>query len=155
MDFRNVTRLFADPDWDGPIEIDPDFPKKKGETGGTNENGGGEKPQPIVKPIVDKNGCTVSVIQKTVSVYDANGKLLKQENIIDYTKSNILGYSASLEQFIRRWSTEEKKSAITELLREQGIDLESLKAEQNMSDVDDFDFICHIAYCVFSSSIIS
>lgn len=25
MDFRNVTRLFADPDWDGPIEIDPGF----------------------------------------------------------------------------------------------------------------------------------
>ena len=146
MDFRNVTRLFADPDWDGPIEIDPDFPKKKGETGGTDGNGGGEKPQPTVKPIVDKNGCTVSVIQKTVSVYDANGKLLKQENIIDYTKSNILGYSASLEQFIRRWSAEEKKSAITELLREQGIDLETLKTEQNMSDVDDFDFICHIAY---------
>lgn len=146
MDFRNVTRLFADPDWDGPIEIDPDFPKKKGETGGTDGNGGGGKPQPTVSPIVDKNGCTVSIIQKTVSVYDANGKLLKQENIIDYTKSNILGYSASLEQFIRRWSTEEKKSAITELLREQGIDLESLKAEQNMSDVDDFDFICHIAY---------
>lgn len=23
MDFRNVTRLFADPDWDGPIMIDP------------------------------------------------------------------------------------------------------------------------------------
>lgn len=146
MDFRNATRLFADPDWDGPIEIDPDFPKKKGETGGTNGNGGGEKPQPTVKPIVDKNGCTVSVIQKTVSVYDANGKLLKQENIIDYTKSNILGYSASLEQFIRRWSTEEKKSAITELLKEQGVDLEALKTEQNMSDVDDFDFICHIAY---------
>ena len=68
MDFRNVTRLFADPDWDGPIEIDPDFPKKKCETGDTGEKGGGEKPQPTVKPIVDKNGCTVSVIQKTVSI---------------------------------------------------------------------------------------
>lgn len=146
MDFRNVTRLFADPDWDGPIEIDPDFPKKKGKTGSKGGNDGGEIPQPTEKPIVDKNGCTVSVIQKTVSVYDANGKLLKQENIIDYTKSNILGYSASLEQFIRRWSSEEKKSAITELLRKQGIDLEALKTEQNMSDVDDFDFICHIAY---------
>ena len=149
MDFRDVTRLFADPKWDGPIEIDPDFPKEKGGNGGTSGTdgtGGGEIPQPTVKPIVDKNGCTVSVIRKTVSVYDANGKLLRQENIIDYTKSNILGYSASLEQFIRRWSSEDKKSAITELLREQGIDLEALKTEQNMSDVDDFDFICHIAY---------
>ena len=25
MDFRGVTRLFADPDWDGPIEQDADF----------------------------------------------------------------------------------------------------------------------------------
>ena len=25
MDFRSVTRLFADPDWDGPIEIDEGF----------------------------------------------------------------------------------------------------------------------------------
>ena len=26
MDFRNVTRLFADPDWDGEAEIDPNYP---------------------------------------------------------------------------------------------------------------------------------
>ena len=32
------------------------------------------------------------------------------------------------------------------MLREQGIDLEKMKAEQGMSDVDDFDFICHVAY---------
>ena len=30
MDFRNVTRLFADPEWDGLIEMDPGFG-----TGGT------------------------------------------------------------------------------------------------------------------------
>jgi type I restriction enzyme R subunit len=28
MDFRGVRALFADPAWDGPIEIDPDYPKK-------------------------------------------------------------------------------------------------------------------------------
>ncbi len=150
MDFRNVTRLFADPDWDGPIEVDPDYPKKKGGNGGggTNEPPIIEDPplEPNQKPIVDKNGCKVKIINKTVSVYDTDGKLLKQENIIDYTKSNILGYYASLEQFIKKWSEEDKKSKITELLREQGIDLEAIKLEQNMSDVDDFDFICHIAY---------
>ena len=32
------------------------------------------------------------------------------------------------------------------MLLERGIDLELLKADQNMSDVDDFDFICHVAY---------
>ena len=30
MDFRNVTRLFADPDWDGPLEIDEEFGTSKG-----------------------------------------------------------------------------------------------------------------------------
>ena len=39
---------------------------------------------------------------------------------------------------------EEKKEKIRELLLEHGIDLEALKADQNMTDVDDFDFICHV-----------
>ena len=29
MDFRNVSRLFADPDWDGPIEMNEDFDPEK------------------------------------------------------------------------------------------------------------------------------
>ena len=31
-------------------------------------------------------------------------------------------------------------------MRDNGIDLGMLKQEQGMADVDDFDFICHIAY---------
>lgn len=145
MDFRNVTRLFADPDWDGPIEIDPDYPKKKGPGPGPYPPPP-PPPPPTYKPIVGKDGCSVRITNKSVAIYDTDGKLLKQENIFDYTKSNILGYSSSLEQFIKRWDEDKKKSEITELLKEQGIDLESLKKEQNMTEVDDFDFICHIAY---------
>ena len=32
------------------------------------------------------------------------------------------------------------------MLKEKGIDLELIKKDQNMTDVDDFDFICHIAF---------
>lgn len=32
------------------------------------------------------------------------------------------------------------------MLHGRGIDLELLKAEQQMTDVDDFDFICHVAF---------
>ncbi len=95
---------------------------------------------------MDENGCTVWIINKTVSVYDTDGKLLRQESIIDYTKTNIRGQYASLDSFIRKWSAEVKKEAISDALKEQGIDLEALKADQGMSDVDDFDFICHVAY---------
>lgn len=149
MDFRNVSRLFADPDWDGPIEMDEDFNPKSG-SGKNTKPPVGPGPDPVEpkqpKPIVNRDGCQVKIVYKTVSVYDENGKLLRQESIIDYTKENILGAYASLENFIRKWSAEEKKEKIRRLLREQGIDLETLKEDQGMSDVDDFDFICHVAF---------
>ena len=150
MDFRNVTRLFADPEWDGPIEMDPGF-GTGGTTPATPPDGagdppGGDPPPQSPKPIVDRNGCKVEIIHKTVSVYDANGKLLRQESVVDYTKENIRGEYASLDNFIRQWSAQEKKEQIRDLLRERGIDLELLKADQGMADVDDFDFICHVAF---------
>lgn len=152
MDFRNVTRLFADPDWDGPIEMNEGFtpgtkqtdPKDQPDDDG--KDGRDTPPEPRHKPIVDRNGCKVQIIHKTVSVYDANGKLLRQESIVDYTKENIRGEYASLDNFIRQWSAQEKKEQIRDLLHDRGIDLELLKADQNMTDVDDFDFICHVAF---------
>lgn len=150
MDFRGVTRLFADPDWDGEVEQDPDFDPNPdpGEPGVWVDPPiyPPEPPEVKKKPFVDINGCEVNIINKTVSVYDTNGKLLRQENIIDYTKSSITGKFASLEDFILRWNENERKEAITEELREYGIDLFALKSEQGMEDVDDYDFICHIAF---------
>lgn len=145
MDFRGVTRLFYDEAWDGPIEIDPNWPKKpKDVVIVPRPNYPPEPPQE--KPYVDVNGCTVRIINKVVSVYDSDGKLLRHENIIDYTKTNILGEYADLEHFIKSWNGEEKKKAISELFKEHGIDIQALKESQGMEDIDDFDFIIHIAF---------
>ena len=150
MDFRNVTRLFADPDWDGPVEIDPDYPPKKTsepiDTPPVVPPDPPPPPEPKVKPIVDKNGCRVEIIHKTVSVYDTSGKLLRQESITDYTKENVRGEFATLDAFIREWRQDPQKEKIRDMLLERGIDLELMKAEQGMEGVDDFDFICHVAY---------
>lgn len=150
MDFRNVSRLFADPDWDGPIEMSEDFDPNHGQApnsrGKARTGDGADDSLQNPKPIVDVNGCKVSIIHKTVSVYDANGKLLRQESIVDYTKENVRGEYASLDNFIRQWSAQEKKAQIRDLLRARGIDLEQMKADQNMTEVDDFDFICHVAF---------
>ena len=152
MDFRNVTRLFADPDWDGPVEIDPDYPPKKTsepiDTPPVDPSDLPTEPtiEPKVIPIVDKNGCRVEIIHKTVSVYDTSGKLLRQESITDYTKENVRGEFATLDAFIREWRQDPQKEKIRDMLLERGIDLELMKAEQGMEGVDDFDFICHVAY---------
>ena len=145
MDFRNVTRLFADPDWDGPIEIDEGFdpnpPPSKPPPGPPPD-----PPPPLDKYFVDATGCEVHIAGKMVSIYDVGGKLLSQESITDYTRLNIRGRYASLDNFILRWTAEEKKAEIRDQLKSMGIDLEAMKAEEGMSDVDDFDFICHVAF---------
>lgn len=153
MDFRDVTRLFADPDWDGPVEQNPDFGRKKkpgiGERktpygGEGNDDDDDDKPKSI--PVIRPDGCRVYVLNRTISIYDSDGKLLKQEDIIDYTKENVQGTFGSLSAFISTWNREDKKKVIADILTKQGIDLDKLKKSQHMEDVDDFDFICHIAY---------
>lgn len=165
MDFRNVTRLFADPEWDGFIEVDDSYPLKDASDNHTDscETCGHSpcdcpcslcgqiscvcKPKyKEEKPIVDKDGCQVKVVQSRVSFYDTNGKLLRTESITDYTKNTINGTYANLDNFIQDWNAVQKKQEITQMLRESGIDLEVLKQEHGLGEVDDFDFICYIAY---------
>lgn len=155
MDMRNVTRLFADPGWDGPIEINEGYtpqPKPGGylppdDTADGIGTGEGDADDGYnVKPIIGKDGCRVEIISKVVSVYDVDGKLLRTESITDYTRKNINDTYASLSDFISHWNAAERKAEISDLMRESGIDIQALKEEQGMADVDDFDFICHIAY---------
>ena len=141
MDFRGVSRLFADPEWDGPLDISSNFDPEA-------QTSMHKPPTQThrIKPVVDRDGCPVEITSETVSVYDTAGKLLRQENIIDYTKRNIRGEFADLQQFLLRWNTATKKQEITEFFKEMGIDFETLKKEQNMQDTDDFDFICYVAF---------
>ena len=148
MDFRNITRLFADPDWDGPIEVDKGYvPDKAKPYSPPKEKPGGDGDKAHEEtPIVDRDGCEVKIVNKVVSVYDTDGKLLRTESITDYTKKSIIDTYANLDDFILHWNQAERKAEISELMRESGIDLQALKEDQQMNDVDDFDFIIHLAY---------
>lgn len=158
MDFRRVSRLFADPDWDGEIEQDEDFgsatltdqkiqeEEKPVTERSRSDEADEQKLQKRTVQIIGKGQIKVDVLQRLVSIYDTDGKLLKQESIEDYTKESILGTYQTLENFIQTWNGEQKKEIIRNMLKEKGIDLELIKKDQNMTDVDDFDFICHIAF---------
>lgn len=160
MDFRRVSRLFADPDWDGEIEQDEDFgsttfneqrmsEEENSVTERSRSDSDDEDEQKTEKravQIIGKGQIRVDVLQRLVSIYDTDGKLLKQESIEDYTKESIIGTYQTLENFIQTWNGEQKKEIIRNMLKEKGIDLELIKKGQNMTDVDDFDFICHIAF---------
>lgn len=144
MDFRNISRKFADPSWDGPIEQDDDFGTPK-EPGGPN--GGGTPPPPRKLYTTKEGDVKVEINFRSVSYYDTNGKLLQTKSIEDYTKESVCGIYRTLDNFINAWNEEQKKSVIRDMLKnDKGIDLESIKKDHNMTDTDDFDFICHIAF---------
>ncbi len=156
MDFRGVTRLFYDPDWDGPIEQDDNFHPSGDAPTPTSSSDDENTPaddtpltdddESRITPIVNADGCSVRIINKTVSVYDADGRLLRQEDIVDYTRTNVKGEYASLSDFIRKWKASDKNETIEKHFAEKGIDLKALKEDQGMSDVDDLDFLCFVAY---------
>jgi type I restriction enzyme R subunit len=180
MDFRNASRLFADPDFDGKPEVvididgddpvndpvpDPELPIDDGDenpnpgddrgNGAISEDGGEYGPGNI-PPFGEGEGedkprkyhvgdITVKVLSERVQYVDKDGKLIT-ESLIDYTKKNILQQYSRLDDFLRTWTTAEKKQAIIEELQDDGVLLDAVREELGKTELDDFDLICHIAY---------
>ena len=145
MDFRNATRQFADPDFDGdPIIIDD------GKSGSKKTH----KPKDTtVKPPVEHrhkyyvNGVEVNIINERVQLIGNDGRLIT-ESLTDYSRKNIINKYATMNNFINAWTTTDKTNAIINELTEQGVFLEELRELSGKSKemFDDFDLILHIAY---------
>lgn len=149
IDFRNVTKLFADKDFDGdPVKVketDGDIPTEETEEPPTEDIPQDEVPKEEgqeVPPDVtfDPDGDTpkrvkyyvndvpVSIINERVQYLDADGKLIT-ESLVDYTRKNIRKEYATLDEFLQRWSSAQKKTAIVEELEQKGIFFEELREE--------------------------
>ena len=171
LDFRNATDLFADKDFDGdPIRIKPvteetdlggiiDEEEKMGpiidtETG--EEVVLAEKDTPYLKPDfrtsvnretrekVYVNGVDVSVLISRELFFDQHGKPITT-SLKDHTKNIINGQFASLDEFLNKWNSTDRKEAIIAELEEQGVIVEALY-EAVDKQLDLFDLICHVAY---------
>ena len=141
FDFRDVTRLFYDPDFDGPCEQDEDFDPTKGDHG--------DPPPKPPKPVNPQkkymvSGEPVTILKKMVQYMDRDGKLIT-ESLIDYTKKNVLNQYATLDDFLSAWGAAERKEVIIKEMEEHGI-LFSELCEQINQDLDPFDLICHIVF---------
>ncbi len=89
-------------------------------------------------------GVVVTLLNERVQHLDANGKLIT-ESLKDYTKKNLLKEFRSLDDFLTRWHSADKKTALLDELEQHGILLEDLR-EEIKKDLDIFDLICHIAW---------
>lgn len=150
LDFRNATRLFADPKFNGPdvqdIDYDSEYNKdKKTVPANTDEHLDTEAPnEEKAKKKVYINNVAVELLSERVQYYDNDGRLVT-ESLKDFTKRNVLKDYASLDDFLQFWTSEDKRAVIIEELEEKGIFIEELR-KMYPADVDDFDLICDIAY---------
>jgi len=159
MDFRKVTELFADPDFDGdpvqiyePKEDEPIVPpdEEGGEASGEGNDGADpieeiiidEPPHKPVRYVVDDVG--VDIVSVREQYYGKDGKLIT-ESLNDYTRKTVTEEFDSLDDFVRRWSEADKKQAIIGELTEQGVLFDAL-ADEVGKDFDPFDLICHVAF---------
>jgi type I restriction enzyme, R subunit len=150
MDFRKVTELFADPDWDGePVVI---YEPGRGEPVAPPEpdqpdpppDGVRETPPPYGSGKFVVSGVEVRVLAERVQYYDKDGKLIT-ESLLDFTKKAVGEKYSSLDDFLRHWTAAERKQVILDELREQGVILEALR-EGAGKEMDPFDLICHLVY---------
>lgn len=172
MDFKKATELFADKDFDGePVVIyepkgdEPPVPPDEEEIT-LDENGnvitavvdGSEDPLNYEPPSININdneiqqgrvkyivgNVDVFVISERVQYMGADGKLIT-ESLKDYTRNTVRKDYSTLDQFLKRWSKAERKTAILQELEQHGVLLEAL-AQDVGKDFDAFDLICHVAF---------
>ncbi len=166
MDFKKATELFADPAFDGePVVIftpgsgDSPVPPDDIIDGGDwlnpdasdqpddlefpeGEEGSGRR----IKYVIDN--VPISVIAERVQYYGPDGRLIT-ESLHDYTRTCVMKQFASLDDFLRRWSSADQKKAIIEEMAAQGVMWEALAEEvekKQGTPLDPFDLICHIAF---------
>ena len=155
LDFKKATELFADPDFDGEPEIifepgpgDPPVPPD--DPGGPDdpEEDPGDPPLPPDDPerpvryVVSK--VPVSIVAERVQYIGPDGRLIT-ETLTDYTKQAVTSRYANLDEFLQHWSESDRKAAIIEELREQGVFFEELQ-ERVGKDLDPFDLVCHVVF---------
>jgi type I restriction enzyme R subunit len=164
IDFRGATAHFADPDFDGdPVQIyepgegDPITPPDNALPMGDNaipltpgeDETVVDQPDlplppggPIRKIYVD--GVGARILAERVEYLDENGKLVT-ETLRDFTKTALKKRFASLDDFLKRWKSAERKQAIVEELEVEGLALEAI-ADELGKNLDPFDLICHVAF---------
>lgn len=145
IDFKRATELFSDPEFDGEPVVVYEGGRGRPPTSPDDE-GDNEEPEVTSEPrgkyVV--SGVAVTVLAERVQYLDAHGKLIT-ESIRDFTRATVQHHYATLDDFLRRWSSADRKQAVVDELREQGVMFDELKAQVGR-ELDPFDLVCHVAY---------
>ena len=90
------------------------------------------------------DGVGATIVAERVEYLDENGRLVT-ESLRDFTKKALRARFTSLDAFLHRWNTTDRKRAIIDELAAEGLPLDPI-ADEVGKDLDPFDLICHIAF---------
>lgn len=90
------------------------------------------------------SGQEVTIIGERVQLIGGDGKLIT-ESLKDFTRKNVLGQYATLDDFLNAWSSADRRSALLDEMTDKGIPIDDL-LEQVGAELDPFDLILHVAY---------
>jgi len=144
MDFRNATRLFSDPNWDGDPIQDPNWPPVPDPDPPIIDPPIIDPPRPEPRQKFYVKDVEVTVQSERISYLDQNGNLIT-ESIRDFSRNTVRSEFASLDAFLTTWSNADRKQAVIDELASKGVFFERLE-EQVGKEYDAFDLLCHVAF---------
>ena len=141
MDFKGVTKLFKDEKFDGDPEViydpkpgEPPLPKEE------------KKNETRIKYQVQGESINIASVREQHMTMDGD---LVTTSIQDHTCDILKKEFKTLDEFLRKWSSADKKQAIIEELSRQGVfweELQVLVQEKQGVEMDPFDLVCHVIY---------
>jgi type I restriction enzyme R subunit len=167
LDFRNVTDLVEDPAFNGnPLRVKPmneeesldhiiddeqtNLPVVDDEgieiTWPSSSGGDilSDPPPPLPREKVYVNGIDVSLLSVREVTFDSYGNKVVL-SLQEHTKKIVKEQCSSLDDFLHKWQSSERKQAVIQELQAQGVLVDELYDAVG-KQIDLFDIICHVVY---------
>lgn len=149
LDFRNVTTLFSDPEFDGTPDEDVFMPQPRKTPKPYLEIADNpavaSEPPAYRKLYVD--GRNISIVHEVVQYLGEDGKTLCTESVTDYTRKTIKQHYPTLDSFRGAWRQARKKKDFLQGMDDLAALIDAVREENpNLADKDEFDIICHVAF---------
>lgn len=167
LDFRNVTDLVEDPAFNGnPLRVKPmneeesldhiiddeqtNLPVVDDEgieiTWPSSSGGDilSDPPPPLPREKVYVNGIDVSLLSVREVTFDSYGNKVVL-SLQEHTKKIVKEQCSSLDDFLHKWQSSERKHAVIQELQAQGVLVDELYDAVG-KQIDLFDIICHVVY---------
>lgn len=152
LDFRDATRLFFDPEFDG----EPGIVVKKTEDSASSNRATKRKKVEIHGESIDEEKLEkirvdgnhrVHKLHEIYYVINDDGQALEISDFLDFTRKGILNRFPKFADFARVWTDASRKGQIIEDFKDHDILIEEVRrTNPNLANADVFDIICHVAY---------